>query len=121
MSSKPPVGLPHHGRADYHETEHYAGYAWINGRPVYRKVVDVGAMPNNTTKTVAHGIAANEVISIRGFAAGGGIVIPLPFVDSISVNNNIYVHVGALDITIDANADRSAFSGYIILEYTKAT
>ena len=27
---------------------------WIDGKPIYRKTIICGALPNNTTKNVAH-------------------------------------------------------------------
>lgn len=38
----------------YSTTEQLTGDVWIDGKPKYRKTINIGALPNNTTKTVAH-------------------------------------------------------------------
>ena len=91
---------------------------------VYRKVVDVGNLPNTTSKTVAHGLAGvvKEFLSIRGVAKSSNNNLPLP---SCSVDptaeNNIYLGVGPNNITITTGKDRSSFNGKVILEYIKNT
>lgn len=109
------------GVADYSTSEHLTGEHWIDGRPIYRKVIATGALPNNTTKLVAHGVVANAFISIRGYASNGALAIALPHVDTTSVANQIYLDARALEVVIVTGIDRSGFSGHIILEYVKAS
>lgn len=92
---------------------------WIDGKTIYRKVIDLGNLPNNTTKTVNTNIVGGlKVISLRGIAIGN-YSFPLPFV----VENYISMYAGneASNIIINAIGDRSNFIGYAIIEYTKAT
>ena len=66
---------------EYSTTEVKTNKVWIDGRPIYRKVVDTGALPNSTTKTVAHGLTnVREVVSIAGIAYGENAAMSLPFV-----------------------------------------
>ncbi len=45
------------------------GRRWLNGREIYRKVINTGALPNATSTSVAHGITRLAVVvSARGFA-----------------------------------------------------
>ena len=50
-----PGGVPQ-GDEYYSTSERKIG-KWTDGKDLYETVVDFGALPNNTTKTVAHGIS----------------------------------------------------------------
>lgn len=110
---------------DYSTTEHIVG-SWIDGKPVYQKVVACGAMPANTSKDVAHGIS-NLGLVIKGYLIAkheAGVQISIPFVNPTSTNLNIGVKVNTTNIIItDASADYAvAFpTSYAILQYTKTT
>jgi hypothetical protein len=45
---------------DYNLVETDTNTRWINGKPIYRKVVLFGSLVNSTAKTVAHGITGIE-------------------------------------------------------------
>ena len=95
---------------------------WIDGKPIYRKVVDCGALPNKDAKDVSHGIVnIDTVTNIYGIAIGGNISIPLPFADSASDGSVSAYRRGEL-IRITTATDRTSFTeSYIIIEYTKTT
>lgn len=95
---------------------------WIDGKPIYRKVVNTGQMPNNTNpKYVPTGISGTiNVVKLYGMAktnenfaitlpeALSGYMIRLAFRGS---DNNLQ---------IQAQTDRSAYtSSYVVIEYTK--
>ena len=99
---------------------------WIDGKPIYRKVVNIENLPNRAEKQVAHGIANIEnIIKVYGFANDGTRTIPLPFISveitTGSTSASVYILANNTNITLGAYADRSDFSGYAILEYTKTT
>jgi len=112
---------------NYSTTETKIG-TWINGKPIYRKVINVGNMPNTaTTKTVASGITnMSYMIRMYGIAqSASGAFIPLPDTYPAS-NSNVYAIRIMYDLSnnmvqIQTAADRSSYSGYVILEYTKTT
>ena len=93
---------------------------WIDGKPLYRKVIDLGYMPNNTEKTVAHNISnISTFVSVRAIAqTAGPVSLTLPNYNG-SIYSNIYAN--ATNVIIQTNGDRSSFTGYAILEYTKTT
>lgn len=107
----------------YSTSEHYTGTVWVDGKKIYRKVVDMGAMPNNTTKSVAHGLTAaniSEIVSLTLMASNG----PAGSVDAFPVPNNglatsIGLYMGLTNVNVVTNSDQSAYSGQAILEYTK--
>lgn len=109
---------------NYSTTERIIG-TWIDGKPLYEKTINTGALPNNATNNVNHGISnLKRVIGVSGYAyrSSGDIVnIPLPYVGNNS-NLNTVVYVGLSHIGIVTFSDRSAFTeSYVTLRYTKTT
>jgi hypothetical protein len=106
----------------YSTTEQRIG-TWINGKPLYRKVINFGALPNNTTKNVAHNIAnLGEVINVSGSAKSGSNYYPIPLQYKGSDSNfNVECLVNASSVSMNSNTDRSSYSAYVIIEYTKTT
>lgn len=114
--------IPESSIVDYSTSEVDTGIKWTDGKTIYRKVVDVGALPNNASKNVASGLTGESIIRMWGNAKDGGDVALLPFPATntsytITVNYNESTH----NITIYTNTDMSAYSGVIVLEYTKTT
>ena len=105
----------------YSTTEQAVG-TWIDGSPVYEKVVDLGALPNNTTKNVAHGISnLGRVIQAELTADNGSnwVTIPYATTNSTDLRYQLGFWITDTNITVKSEWDRSAFSGYAILRYTK--
>lgn len=92
---------------------------------VFRKVIDFGALPNATTKNVAHNITTNAntfFTRIYGTSkdSGASIYIPLPFAAPIA-SNAISVVVNATNVSITTGTNRTNFTEtYIVLEYWQA-
>ena len=110
------------GGIDYSTTEQDTGLKWIDGKPIYQKTVNVGALPNTSASYVAHGILnIDTIVSNMGCAKNGdGTNLPLPNI-STNLTYAIQVSVTSTDIVIQTGVDRSAFSGYVTLQYTKTT
>ena len=107
---------------------------WIDGKPIYRKVIDLGVLPNEGTFRIPHNIDnLDRIISMRGMAKSPNQNLLLPFsygtgkdgVNSdgtVKVNTvpiNIYEEQG--NIVVYTLSDRSNMTGYVILEYIKTT
>jgi hypothetical protein len=61
--------------------EQLTGETWIDGKPIYHKVIDIGALPNAAEKQVAHGIANfNDLVRLEGLARYTSERLTLPFV-----------------------------------------
>lgn len=111
---------------DYSTSEVNTGYTWIDGKNIYKKTISTGALPNNTTETVAHGISnLDKIISLSGIAvsyrSGGNVFITLPFVDT-SDAYLIGVWVKGDNILIHSGSDRSNYTeSYVTLYYTKSS
>ena len=102
-------------------TETLTNKVWINGKPIYRKTISCGALPNNTTKNIAHGITGmTEITDIYGISNNGSSWINLPFVNPANI---IYCHEIAADFTniiLVTASDRTQFTvNYVTIEYTK--
>ena len=106
----------------YSTDEVDTGVTWIDGNKIYRKVISAGTLPNNTTKSIATGITGLGImLRIYGIANTAGGACPLPFVDDADVSGNILIDYQANgDVRIISGSDKSGYTGYIILEYTKA-
>lgn len=110
------------GFYNYSTTEHTVG-TWIDGKPIYRKTINTGALPNNTSKSVAHNIAnLGQIVRYEGCAlqSSDGTMLPIPYAD-ISAAGSVCLYAGRTHIYLAAGANRSGFSGYVTLYYTKTT
>lgn len=99
---------------------------WIDGKTIYRKVINFGALPNATKKDVAHNISNLEQFTkVEGIATRQDdtkFTQPLPLVyKEIESNYNSSLGVDIQIVSIQTDEDRSMFNGYVILEYTKTT
>lgn len=111
----------------YSTTEQVVG-TWIGNKPIYRKVVDFGALPNASQKKVAHNISNMEwlvnayAVSMRTNQDNTHIWFPINLARPDVVDNSIGLWVEDADVTIQTGIDRSTSNEtYVILEYTKTT
>ena len=103
----PPMALG----VEYRTTERW------NGKAVYTKLIDLGALPNNTEKNVTHGIANLEnALSISAFAKSADWQFTLP--SSYAAETKIVF--ATQSVTITTTVDRSMYNGYATLKYTKS-
>ena len=109
----------------YSTTEQVVG-TWINGKPLYRKVVPFGALPNNATKQ----------ITLNGSDAG--IIRPVKVEAYMTTNSPMQIYARPIPYWTDAseritcywseyvyqigcNYNASSFSANIIEYYWKTT
>ena len=106
---------------DYSTTEKIVG-TWIDGKPLYQKVVDCGAMPNSTTKTISHSISnIDNIVNYHGIAIKSSDSIPLPYPGN-PTSDTIKIHVNKMNILIIDSADWSNYpASYVTVQYTKTT
>ena len=108
----------------YSTEEVNTGKKWIDGKPIYRKVVNYGALPNATSKAVAHNITnIDYVVSMQGVASiPAGNKIPLPYVDTTTFSNGVQMYTTSNDVVLQTQANRSNYTNtYVTIEYTKTT
>lgn len=109
---------------NYSTTEQVVGT--YLGKPLYEITVDTGTLPNNTTKTIAHGISdLKAVIDLRGYArnTNNGINIPIPYVyKSGSYSKSLQAYSDATNITLISGENMSGYTeSSVTLQYTKTT
>jgi hypothetical protein len=105
----------------YSEEEHVVG-VWIDGKTVFEKTINFGAMPNRASKSVNHNIAdIDYIIDVRGTAvttAGG--CFPIPFTNDQGYTSQLCMFANRTSITVRTSVDRSEYTkSYITLRYTK--
>lgn len=110
---------------DYSTSEVDTKVKWIDGNTIYRKTINTGALPNATSKTVAHSISnLGKIIKIEGYAyrSSDNTYFPLPFVSESNVESNIRLMANNTNITVATGVDRSAtIESYVTLYYTKSS
>ena len=98
---------------------------WIDGKPIYRKVIDCGTLPNATTKNIAHGISnLNTVTSFQTIAKSpsANTWLPLPATNTSNIIYNVSAYMTNTNIVITAGDNKSIYTqSYAIIEYTKTT
>ena len=110
---------------DYSSSEVDTKVKWVGGNTIYRKTINFGALPNATSKTVAHSISnLGKIIKMEGYAyrSSDNTYFPLPFVSESNVESNIRLMADNTNITIATGVDRSATTeSYVTLYYTKSS
>lgn len=95
---------------------------WIDGKPVYRKVVNCGALLNNAKKIVAHNISNLETLVFvycKTYLSSESIWLPIPYVHSTYM---VALSADKTNIFLTTYADRTdCIDTYIVIEYTKTT
>ena len=104
----------------YSTTEKVVG-TW-NNKPLYRKVIECGALPNNANKDVAHNIQNLGITTkCNGMAVRTSDSRALTIPDS-TPSAEIVCGVTNTNVYITTHNDRSTFNNsFLILEYTKTT
>lgn len=90
------------------------------GKPVYKKLVDCGNLPNNTTKIVAYTDVENcNALSVSGVVANAS-TIPTTYFWATEGQTIDVQGVGS-NINIVTNFDASAYPAKVTVRYTKPT
>lgn len=102
----PPMALG----VEYRTTERW------NGKPIYTMMANIGALPNNTSKTTEGGPLPMGITPISAYGVGlngkTGAVIP-----SRHIYLSVYGEWGTVYVNTDS--DYSNYTGYIIVKYVK--
>lgn len=110
------------GGIDYSTEEQWTGRRWIDGKKIYQKTVDIGALPNNARKDVPHGIANLErTISVTGCAVWPSSMnyysLPHNYPD-YGVADSIGILCNSTSVIVNTGSDRTNLSGYATIQYT---
>ena len=111
------------GKEIYSTDETVIG-TWIDGKPIYRKVIDFGALPNTNLKYVAHNINNIKIFTKAygiAYRDSDKINMPLPYVNNSAITNGINIYTDNTKIYIRTGVDLTNVTAHVILEYTKTT
>lgn len=99
---------------EYRTTERW------NGKPVYAWMIDVGALPNTSTKTVYFSNSASTVDEVIycGGSTNGGMSLPHVVANTTA---SVYLDNGRGYVNLITGVDRSASTAKILVKYTKTT
>lgn len=109
---------------NYSTTEVDTGFTWIDGKHIYKKTINFGALPNATSKRVSPNISNLErVVDMRAMARGQNINTPLPYVGAQGNANQIEMFLDNTgEIMIATGDDKSFYTEcYVTLWYTKSS
>lgn len=108
---------------NYSLSEVNTGAKWIDGRDIYKKTVDFGNLPNNTTKNVPHGISYRYVIKTEAFSqtAYGETGGPLPSTDSPGGTFRLFrLSITPTMVEVTTYTDRTIFAvTFVTIYYVK--
>jgi len=108
---------------NYSLTEQDTGLKWIDGKTIYQKTIDLGALPNETTKSVEHGIINMDcVVDFYGVIKNtSGAYLNLPYVHDRANQPQISANIDLTYVNIvGRERDSSMYSGYMTILYTKS-
>lgn len=115
-----------HSISHYSTTETSTGKTWIDGKAIYRKVIQFGAMSGNNRYTKAHGISYDTIVSFNAIARNStNSYLPLARVgynrdSQIDASLNGYAYITPDDAIIIGGSQTNYTGATVIIEYTKA-
>ena len=111
----------------YSTTETPTGKTWIDGKPIYRKVIVTSGFTGNAANNIAHGISSiGDVVDFRFYLRNptGKLILPVPRIGYTGSDSNEsfsnYAYISKTNIVFTCGSSSSYSSGYAIIEYTKA-
>lgn len=97
----------------------------FGGKPVYTKLLDVGQLPNNTTKTIPTGITNPYYVWIdpsNSLCFNNAAGYPFPYVEPGNVNGSVSGRLHSFFTVLEVNSktDWSNYAALVAIKYTKA-
>lgn len=99
---------------EYRTVERY------NGKPVYVKAINFGALPNNTNKSVKHGVA-DMGVCFELFGSSSPNSAPSIGVNLIGDSRVTEIYRAGAVIYIGSKVNFSSYSAIVVMKYTKTT
>lgn len=110
---------------NYSTSEQSTRFTWIDGKTIYKKTVAFGALPDSTSKTIAHGVSGVALFikweaAMTNGDAGNLLQYPIPFVSNTTTTDNVQLSVSNTGVTIETKTSYWAgFNAFVTLYYTK--
>ena len=107
---------------DYSTSEVDTGFTWVDGKHIYKKTINFGALPNATTKTVVHGVSNfGYLVKLEAASYNGDRWMPISAASPLTVGASVVITVDSTSIFISTGTDRRNDSAYVTLYYTKTS
>lgn len=96
---------------------------YLNTKPIYTKMVEIGALPGNTSKTVNTGLSDLDYFWVdpsNSFCFSGGASYPIPYTDPQKSNNGIAVRItgNGANVVVTTGTDWTNYAGIVTIKYT---
>ena len=91
-------------------------------RQIFRKVINFGALPNSTTKSVAHGINFDSNFTLIQMWASATdpinfIAFPIPYAGA-GGNDGVKLYMDSTNVIISTQTNRAAYTRcFVVIEY----
>lgn len=105
--------------SDYCLSEINTGKTWITGKPIYRKVIECGALPNSSSKNVETGVDVITQITSFEFLVINPEQATFLTINAMSNNMKAFVSNRRIIIETSQNYSNLYTRSYAVLEYTK--
>lgn len=109
----------------YSEDEQFTGEYWIDGKKIYCQTVNFGQLPNNTIKTIEHGISnIDYVIRCNAVAKNSSNTVhfTLPYVNFYTSSASITFYFDNKYVSAHTGGNHNSLDKcYITFFYTKTT
>lgn len=117
-----PVSLPKIKSIHNYSTDEQVVGTWIDGKPIYEKVINSGYLANNNSITidVSH-LNINDVIQLKGIAFTDDKKQFRPITLGTSDSNAIRIDFTNNNVRILTWSNWSSYNSFVIIQYTKTT
>jgi len=105
----------------YSTNEVKTNKVWIDGKPIYRKVINLGVLPNSSYIEVNTNLTNVKIVKFDCYAYTSGLGALIKTYQYQNADNNIRTSVYSDKVRITTTGNFSTWEGYAILEYTKTT
>lgn len=116
-----PQGYGYVSSGDIYSFEERRIGVYADGKPLYQKTVDFGALPNNTTKQVAHNVAnLDKIAYVNGIINYSGLIYgeDMP---PVILNKSFRTAVRENVVEISTTDNLSSYGAIVTFQYTKTT
>lgn len=114
--------------ASYSTTEHKTGGTWIDGKPIYRKVIEIPSAAAGAETRISVGIASSLVsnawVKFGALKVPGTGIIPVFFHNPDATDYTTYIYFRATDTNLLLTVkmkNKAITGGFAVVEYTKTT
>lgn len=110
------------GIVNYSTSEVATGATWVNGSQIYKRSYYISAGPAaGGTTTISFGSSVTLVVKVEGYLSNGVNEFPIPTVrNTTETQIGMFVSLQNHNVVLESNYDRTGYSGYITLFYTKS-